>query len=338
MNSIIPLGKFENVPVREAWPAEDDNFTPWLAQPDAITILGKALNLELEVEAVEHWVGAFKADILARIADEQDDHRVIIENQFERTDHKHLGQILTYLAGIEGAKTIIWIAEVIQPDHRAAIDWLNTNTAEDFSFFAVEVELWRIGNSPPAPRFNVIASPNDWTRSARTATRQVAGAVRAQSDAVRLGYWSSFSEYLKKNGSAFQLKRPNSRHYYNFPTGRSGIPITVTFSTDKERIGVELYVYNDVEKAVFRTLLADKQTIDAEFGEQLDWQELPQRKASRIALFRSDINPTDEKQYLELHAWMLDKMNRFWRVFVPRVKSMRPSGEAGSVGQEAEDD
>ena len=128
------------------------------------SLLGDAMDMELEIEAVEHWVGAFKADILARVVGETD-HRVIIENQFGRTNHGHLGQILTYLAGIEDAKTVVWIAESIQADHRAAVDWLNNNTTEQFSFFAIEIELWRIGNSPPAPRFNVIASPNDWTKA-----------------------------------------------------------------------------------------------------------------------------------------------------------------------------
>jgi hypothetical protein len=98
----------------------------------------------------------------------------------------HLGQILTYLAGIEGAKTVVWIAETIQEDHRAAIDWLNTNTTEEFSFFAIEIELWRIGNSPPAPRFNVIASPNDWTRTTRTAARQVGETALTESHRIRL--------------------------------------------------------------------------------------------------------------------------------------------------------
>ena len=116
MTAIIPLGTFERVSLVEAWPTEDGNFTPWLAEPNAIALLGNVLDMELEVEAVEYRVGSFRADILARA---ETDHRVIIENQFGRTNHGHLGQVLTYLAGIEGAKTIVWIAETIQSDHRA---------------------------------------------------------------------------------------------------------------------------------------------------------------------------------------------------------------------------
>src|SRR5262245_32318882 len=181
-----------------------------------MALLGETLNLDMELEAVEHWVGPFRADILARDADSESDHRIIIENQFGKTNHGHLGQLLTYLAGIEAAKTVVWIAETIQADHRAAIDWLNNNTTEEFSFFAVEIELWRIGNSSPAPRFNVIASPNDWTKTARTATRQVGEAALADRHRIRLAYWASFAVYLKQKGSTFRIRRPNKVFWFWF--------------------------------------------------------------------------------------------------------------------------
>lgn len=321
MTAIIPLGTFERVPLKEAWPSEDGNFTPWLAQAETISLLGDALNLELEVEAVEHWVGSFRADILARAIDETD-HRVIIENQFGRTNHGHLGQILTYLAGIEGAKTVVWIAETIQADHRAAIDWLNANTTEEFSFFAIEIELWRIGSSPPAPRFNVIASPNDWTKTARTAARQVGETALAERHHIRLAYWASFSEYLKEKGSTFRIRRPNKDHWFSFGIGKAGFHINATISTDKERVGVELYAPKDIEKTAFHALYAQKATIEKEFGEPLEWQELPGKKATRIAIYKHGVDPSDEKQIAELHTWMLAKMDRFRMVFATRIKSL----------------
>jgi hypothetical protein len=327
MTAIIPLGTFERVPLKEAWPSEDGNFTPWLAQARTISLLGDALNLELEVEAVEHWVGSFRADILARAIDETD-HRVIIENQFGRTNHGHLGQILTYLAGIEGAKTVVWIAETIQPDHRAAIDWLNANTTEEFSFFAIEIELWPIGSSPPAPRFNVIASPNDWTKTARTAARKVGETALAERHHIGLAYWASFADYLNEKGSTFRIRRANKDHWFSFGVGRAGFVISATISTDKERIGVELYNHRDMEKAAFRALFAQKEAIEKEFGEPLEWQELPGKKATRIALYELGVDPSDKKQYPELHAWMLTKMDRFRKVFAARIKSLSLSPTA----------
>jgi hypothetical protein len=336
MTAIIPLGKFEQVSLRDAWPTEDGNFTPWLAQAEALALLGDALRLELELEAVEHWVGSFRADILARAVDGEEEHRVIIENQFGKTDHGHLGQILTYLAGIEGAKTVVWIAESIQSDHRAAIDWLNTNTTEEFSFFAIELELSRIGNSPPAPRFNIIASPNDWTRTTRTAARQIL--ETRESHRIRLAYWASFGEFLKLHGSSFRIKRQSRDHWYSFAIGRAGFSIDATISTIKERIGVELMV-SDVSKAAFKALYAQKDAIENEFGEPLDWQELSGKKAARIVVYKYGIDPADQTQYDAMHVWMLAKMDRFRAAFASRIRSLppNPTADAGENDGRAEE-
>jgi len=107
-----------------------------------------------------------------------------------------------------------------------------------------------------------------------------------------------------------------------FPIGRSGFVISATFSTEKQRVGVELYIGNDVDKAAFRALLTQRELIEREFGEVLEWQELPGKKATRIVLYKHGVDPSDEKQYTDLHGWMLDKMERFKRVFAPRVKAL----------------
>ena len=117
--------------------------------------------MELELEAQETDVGQFRADILCKNTDDRS--WVLIENQLERTDHRHLGQILTYAAGLH-AVTICWIAESFADEHRATIDWLNEISDDKFQFFGLEIEVWKIGDSPPAPKFNVVSRPNDWTR------------------------------------------------------------------------------------------------------------------------------------------------------------------------------
>lgn len=314
MSAVISLGTFSRVPLRSAWPTEDGNFTPWLAQAGAISILGEALGMTLEVEAVEHWVGPFRADILARVADEDSEnaHRVIIENQFGRTNHGHLGQILTYLAGIENAKTVVWIAETIQHDHRAAVDWLNSNTTEDFSFFAIEIELWKIGDSMPAPRFNVIASPNDWTRSARRASSRVNDASGGERSGFLVAYWTSFAEYLKQHGSKhFRPKPPRSSNVMWFAVGRSGTVIVAIVNTERRSIGVSLYT----DKPAFGALLKARDAFDATVGESLDWQELPGQKRSRINLYKTGDDPSDESRRKDQCAWLVTKMEAFYKAF-----------------------
>ena len=154
------LSKIEKVDLREVWETEDKHFTPWLAEDENISQLGEAIGIDLEVESQEKNVGPFRADILAR--DTSANHYVLIENQLEVTDHKHLGQIMTYAAGLD-AFTIIWIAKQFTEEHRAAIDWLNRITDDKINFFGIEIEVLQIGNSEKAPQFKVIAKPNDWT-------------------------------------------------------------------------------------------------------------------------------------------------------------------------------
>ena len=165
------LGRLERINLKDIWAHEAQDFTPWLAEETNLTLLSDTLGIDLEVEAVEQNVGPFRADILCK--DTLSDRWVLIENQLEQTDHGHLGQLMTYAAGLD-AVTIVWIAARIRDEHRAAMDWLNEITDSEVRFFALEVELWRIGTSPAAPKFNVVSKPNDWSRSTQAAKKAVA--------------------------------------------------------------------------------------------------------------------------------------------------------------------
>jgi hypothetical protein len=138
------LGKLVKIELRDIWQSESSHFTPWLAREENLLTLGETLGLELELEAQERAVGPFRADILCK--DIATNAWVLIENQLERTDHTHLGQLLTYASGLE-AVTIVWIAARFTEEHRSTLDWLNRITDETFRFFGVEVELWRMGVS-----------------------------------------------------------------------------------------------------------------------------------------------------------------------------------------------
>ena len=173
MATKIKLSKIEKISLRECWQNEASDFTPWLASEDNITLLADALGMnELEVKGQEEHVGPFRADILC--VDPGTDKYVLIENQLEKTDHNHLGQILTYAAGLD-AVTIIWVAERFTEEHRATIDWLNRITDKEFNFFGVEIELIKIGDSPAAPMFNVIAKPNGWSKDVRSSQSCIIG-------------------------------------------------------------------------------------------------------------------------------------------------------------------
>ncbi|MXY21713.1 MAG: hypothetical protein F4Y49_10315 [Dehalococcoidia bacterium] len=204
------FGTLESVDLREAWPHEAHNFTPWLA--DNLDRLADAIGMPLEPEGTEVQVDQFSADIFAR--NPQDDSFVLIENRLEGSDHTHLGQILTYLAGLE-ARTVIWVARDFQEAHLSAIRWLNENTIDQFAFFAVQVMVARIADSPLAPIFNVVEQPNQWDRHIRSASQEKRSeltplgqfrsefwtyyAERYPHDGVRLGFADANPDYIVEN-------------------------------------------------------------------------------------------------------------------------------------------
>ncbi|QNI73796.1 DUF4268 domain-containing protein [Synechococcus sp. NOUM97013] len=156
----VQLSTLQPIELREAWPHEALNFTPWLA--DNLHVLSDLLGMELELISTEHPVGSFNLDIYAK--DLRSDEVVAIENQLERTDHTHLGQVMTYFSALE-ARKVIWIAKEIREEHRAVISWLNAHTQPEYAFFGVEVSTVRIADSPIAPVFTVVEKPNNWVRS-----------------------------------------------------------------------------------------------------------------------------------------------------------------------------
>ena len=163
----MDLGKLERGNVRDAWPHEAHNFTPWLA--DNLDHLAAELGIDaLEREGTEVTVGPYRADIVARMP--HDGSLVLIENQLERANLQHLGQMLAYLAGLE-AKIVIWVASGFDEAHLSAIRWLNNHTTDPFAFFAVRVSVVRIGDSPLAPVFDVVERPNEWDRTIGQITR-----------------------------------------------------------------------------------------------------------------------------------------------------------------------
>jgi hypothetical protein len=310
------LSKLERVPLREAWKHEAGDFTPWLAEEENLNALADALGLgELELLATEYPVGDFKLDILC----DDGDGKIIIENQLERTNHNHLGQIIAYAAGI-GAKKVVWIAESFRPEHSSALQFLNDKTTEELAFFAVEVELWRIGDSPLAPKFEVLVKPNDWVKSGREQAK--AASTASATKQLQLKFWSALSEKLKTSGTGIRPQKPRPQHWLNNSIGRSGFGLNIIANTRAEKLGVELWMPGADAKRRFSHLIAKKNEIEQALGFTLDWQELPDATGSRIATWYPDASLEDESRWEEYLAWIVQRLVAMDRVFRPIVKTL----------------
>jgi hypothetical protein len=310
------LSKLVRVPLRDAWKHEASEFTPWLAEADNLTALADALGLsELELVATEHSVGDFKLDILCTDGDDE----VVIENQLAETDHKHLGQLLAYAAGV-GARKVIWVAESFRPEHVAALQFLNDNTTEGLSFFAVQIELWRIGDSPLAPKFEVVVKPNDWAKAGREQARAASSASPIKQ--LQLKFWMALIDRLGKTAPQIRPQRPRPQHWLNNAIGRSGFGLNITANTRDQRLGVELWMPGAQAKKHFAALLVHRMDIEEQLGFTLDWQELPDAQACRVAAWYPDASIEDESRWEEYLDWLTRRLVKMDEILRPIVRGL----------------
>lgn len=309
-----PLGRLERLDLRNYWQREDTDFTPWLAMEENIALLGDAIELELEVVGQEKHVGPFRADILCR--NTVDNSFVLIENQLERTDHTHLGQLLTYAAGLD-AVTLIWIAERFTEEHRAALDWFNRISDDGFHFFGIEMELWRIGSSAPAPRFSLVVKPNDWSKTVREAASS--SARTSDLDSLKTDYWTSFADYLREAGSRFRppIARPWNWHVWGL--GRSYFQLVSYVNVRDKRNAVSLYLGGPDAEAHYQLLRAKQDQIEAALGRDLEWEK---SSKDRKLILRCDADPSDREDWAQQHEWRHATMKRFDEFFRPIVKEL----------------
>jgi hypothetical protein len=310
------LGKLIPVDLRDQWENEASEFTPWLAQSENLSLLGETLGLDLELVGVEQSVGDFRVDILA--IDTVSNRHVIIENQLEKTNHAHLGQLLTYASGYD-ALAVVWIAKHVCQEHRQALDWLNEKTTEDLGFFGIEMELWRIGDSAAAPKFSIISQPNEWTKAVRPQSTE-----RVEPTEMKLlqhEFWQSMIEYFKSNHTHLNLRKPRPQHWYDIGIGKSKVHISLTVNSKEKRLSCGIYIGGLKAKTAFASLLAQKGDIESELNATLDWRELPNRQASRILqLIDGDIE--DRGSWQELFFWLKERSEAFHRVFSKRASTL----------------
>jgi aromatic ring-cleaving dioxygenase len=309
------------VDLREVWSREAGDFTPWLAQDENLSLIGETIGLELELEAQEKNVGPFRADLLCR--DTATDSWVLIENQLERTDHTHLGQLLTYAAGLN-AVTIVWVASRFAEDHRAALDWLNEITGSNINFFGLEIELWRIGESQVAPKFNLASKPNDWIKSTGDQGPWPPSTL-TDTKVLQQQYWTALREYMDENNSNVKPTKPLPQHWMTFAIGRSYFQLQSFANTKENRIALGLTMTGPGAKAHFHLLSQEREKIEEEFGESLEWLELPERQESRIMLHDKQADPNNHDDWPNQHAWLSENLEKFDSVFRTRVKQLDAS-------------
>lgn len=308
----MKLSKVKKLNPRDIWKHEALDFTQWLVKEENIDNLCEVLDLNLENIKAESSAGRYNVDI---VADEVDNNcKVIIENQLESTDHKHLGQLLTYASAFD-ASIIIWLVTDYTEEHRQAIDWFNRNISESISFFLIQIEVIKIDDSQPAPVFKIISEPNNWGKNVKKSS---SGDKVSDLKLMQKDFWSDLKTYATKNRPNLSFGRtPRAQHWYNISFGTSRCHIALTINTTKNYIGCEIYIRNDMK--LFENFYKNKDEIKNNIQSELEWMELPDATASRIqSKFHCD--PKDKSKWDNYHEWCVSEVSKFSSEFIKFVK------------------
>lgn len=307
------LGRLEKLDVRKVWEHEARDFSAWLVKPENLELLSEQIGIDIEPTGTEIGVGRFRIDILAE--EPRTGHKIIIENQLEATNHDHLGKVITYAAGLD-AKYLIWIVKEVLPEHMKAVEWLNEHLDDEIRCFLIKIEVWQIGESKPAPRFEMISVKNDWAANLKNTS--VIGDV-STTKLRQLEYWKSLCAYIRAKDQQIRLHTPAPQHWLNFSMGTGITHIALTIHTQKQRLGCELYISND--KVLFAYLNDNYQQIKTELGEDFSWFE--GKVASGLGIYKTVPDVFDDTHQVEYFEWMYSKVILFKKVLLPYVTKYR---------------
>jgi len=271
----MAIGKLKEVDLRDIWKHEEYDFSKWLAKEENISEIGEILGLSLIDVETEKQVGSFSCDIFCK--DEFSDKKVIIENQLEATDHRHLGEILTYASGLD-ASIVVWIVKEARAEHARAVEWLNEHFDSEVSFFLIEVHAYKIGNSDPAPQFKVIEQPNDFAVQVKKNNK--AGEKFNQTMNYRLDFWTKFNEVLVGRGNPFNKRKPTTDHWYDVSIGSSKCHLGIGLINKDNKIHVYIWVNDSKEQ--YDAIYAHKDEIESATGYTYVWNRNDSKKASNI--------------------------------------------------------
>ncbi len=308
----MKYGVLEEVNVRELWKHEQYDFSNWIAKDENIQLLNEQLGLTLVDVDKEVYVGSYRCDLFA--IDESTGTKVIIENQLEKSNHDHLGKIITYASGLS-ASVIVWIVKEAREEHKSAIEWLNNNTNKEINFFLFEIHAFKIGDSLPAPKFEIIEKPNEFIKVSKDRGNS---AELNKGHADRLKFWTSFNNVIAERGKPFSIRKASVDHWYDVAIGTTKAFINITLVNREGFIGVSLLV-NGEDKELFDYLYLNKDEIESCLEFDIEWLRLDGKKTSRIIHKVHGLNFDDESNHAELMNEVINKVLQMKKAFVKYI-------------------
>lgn len=307
------LGKLEKVDVRKVWEHEARDFSTWLARPENLEMLSEQIGIEIEPLGTEVEMGSFRIDILGR--EPNTDERIIIENQLEQTNHDHLGKVITYAAGLD-ARYLIWIVKDVRDEHLKAIEWLNENLDDSIRCFLIKIEVWQIGDSKPAPRFDVISMKNDWVATVKktAAATEVSSLKLNQQE-----FWEKLVTFIRTSDSTINIQTPRPQHWFNFSMGNAICHLVLKMNVQKNVFAVQVYINSD--KDLWEHFKNNSNEINKIVGQEVNWWESSKASGGTIRLQVLDV--FDKSSEVEYFEWLYQTLTTLKKALVPHVQTYK---------------
>lgn len=305
------IGRLERVPLREVWKHEAYDFTSWLQQN--IDVLNDAMDLQIISLERERAAGSFSIDL---VGEDEFGGTIIIENQLEKSNHDHLGKLITYLTAM-AAKTAVWIVSDPRPEHVAAITWLNE--ASSANFYMVKVEAVRIGESPAAPLLTIIVGPSEETKDIGRTKKEF-----AERHNERHEWWSRLIALPEAKLHAHVT--PSQVGWITVSSGVRGLGLN--YVVTQTNCGAELYIdrgkdSDDANKSIFDQLATHRHEIESTFGGSLSWERLDGRRASRIRCNLPGGYRSPPEEWEQFQKPLANAMNRLHAAIAPHLRNLQ---------------
>ena len=358
INGREKLGRMEQVgTVKKIWGGELQ-FSAWLAgqcgvnspanivcancapalqvgERCGLALLGQSLDMALVHAEINKPIGDFFADVVCR---DEDDNLVVVENQLWKTDHDHLGKLLTYAAQVR-PMAVVWIAEEFRDEHRAALEWMNEQTIHDVRFIGMEIQLWRIDGSRVAPHLQIVASPEEYAPLEEEAGDRPRSEIVSPSGGSYFQYWQRFLDFLRQSDSSLRYKNKKPLPYagMNFSIGGTDFSLRANVVQQRKIIRAEFLIHENPPWPMFHSLERDKGSIESEAGVEWQWEAPPGggRGQSRIRIVKDGCDVNDESQWEAQHQWLKDQLESLDKAFRQRIRNL-PSDNQSS-GNESEE-
>lgn len=307
------IDRLKSVPLREIWKHEAYDFTTWLFEN--CDVLNEQLGLSISPIEKEKSVGPFNVDILA---EDVTGRTVIIENQLNRTDHDHLGKVLTYMTNLD-AKVALWISTDPRPEHVTVINYLNEVVPNDTHFYLIHLSAFRIGESDAAPHFTIEAGPSEERKAGGDVKKEM-----AERDKIRYRFFEQLLAKVNEVSHVFNNVSPvGYQSWVSAGAGKSGLMWTLVAMKKISR--VEFFLCHsdyDVNKSRFNLLYEHKKDIEQNFGESLDWDFNPARKQQYIKTVSPVGNLDNEDKWDIIQNDMTDRFVRLEKVIRNYIKQL----------------